>query len=234
MLYLSIIFTTFFSLVLPTMKLRQDVADINHDTTQNSVSLQMAQEIDTYLESVFDDHHGKINHQKQRRIDDRIKRREFCCGTSRSLYCPECFRLIAPSLGGVSRSVKRMPFLVDIILTDRRASSSGVHAAVLAKDFVNVIDYERGEELPLYKSHVERKDAYVLFPCNESVPIVSVANSIKKLVVLDCKWTKTSIKDHPSITQLPKVHLSNPPLKSQFYRWHSAGKVTRFEFCESK
>ena len=51
------------------------------------------------------------------------------------------------------------------------------------------------------------------------------SNKIKKLVVLDCKWSKTSaIKFQSNLMNLPKVHLSNPPTQSLFWRWHNSGK----------
>jgi len=55
----------------------------------------------------------------------------------------------------------------------------------------------------------------------ESVPLASVARDIKRLVVLDCKWTKSSCKDRLELRDLPKVHLTNPPEESYFWRWHN-------------
>lgn len=61
-----------------------------------------------------------------------IGKRSFCCNTSRSIYCPECYRVLVPQddwpatfkdLDGLD-----LPFQMDIILgrKERRNSSSGI------------------------------------------------------------------------------------------------------------
>jgi hypothetical protein len=50
-----------------------------------------------------------------------------------------------------------------------------------------------------------------------------VASDINRLVVLDCKWTKSSCKNRLELRDLPKVHLTNPPEESYFWRWHNKG-----------
>jgi hypothetical protein len=81
-------------------------------------------------------------------------------------------------------------------------------------------DLERGDALPNFSGG----GTYILFPVpGESVPLASVASDINRLVVLDCKWTKSSCKDRPELRGLPKVHLTNPPEESYFWRWHNAG-----------
>jgi hypothetical protein len=66
-----------------------------------------------------------------------LTRRSFCCHTSRSLYCPECYRLLIPieewptciqNVGDL-----QLPFHLDIILgrKERRNSSSGIQIMVL-------------------------------------------------------------------------------------------------------
>lgn len=128
--------------------------------------------------------------------------RQFCCGTSRSIYCPECFRLLLDkdqdSLEYFSKV--KLPFSVDIILTDRRVASTGVHSVVLA-DPVRLIDCTREDDIPTY----DEEGTFILFPAAESIPLSSVAEKIKKLVVLDCKWTKSSIRMHPNLVQVQKV-----------------------------
>jgi hypothetical protein len=67
---------------------------------------------------------------------------------------------------------------------------------------------------------------YILFPQKgKSVPISSVAHKLKRLVVLDIKWSKLSLitTNNPNLSRLPMVHLDSPPKESHFWRWHNAG-----------
>jgi hypothetical protein len=168
-----------------------------------------------------------------------------CCGSSRSIYCSECYQLLVPRTrwpsdlqpndddndddddgdGNVSQSTI-LPFHLHVLLHDRRKSATGLHAAVLDKatqkhhQVVTIVDMERHEPIPEYK---ENGGTYLLFPSSDSVSLTSVAPSLKRLVVLDCKWTHSSIREHASILKLPKVHLANPPAESHYWRWHNAG-----------
>jgi DTW domain len=162
-----------------------------------------------------------------------------CCGSSRSIYCSECYQLLVPRSywpvdlladddekdDDVSRSTI-LPFHLHVLLHDRRKSATGLHAAVLDKatqkhhQVVTVVDMERREPIPEYK---ENDGTYLLFPSSDSLPLTLVAPKLKRLVVLDCKWTHSSIRDHESILNLPKVHLTNPPDESHYWRWHNAG-----------
>ena len=152
--------------------------------------------------------------------------REECCQSSRSLYCSECFRLFIPeSYRPEALQTTRLPFDLHIVLHDKRNSATGVHAVVLDdlsphETQVTLIDIDRDDAIPDYASF---NHAYLLFPSQDSIPISSLQGSIQTLVVLDCKWTRSSSREHPSIACLPKVHLSNPPSTSNYWRWHSAG-----------
>ena len=164
---------------------------------------------------------------------DRIE----CCGSSRYLFCPECLKLLV--LEGdrptcLRSGDLRLPFRLDVVLDDRRGSATGLHAisllhasscAVNNSPNCNLFDTNRGEAPPTADDEDgNRADTFLLFPCpGQSVPISSVANRIRRLVVLDCKWTKPSAKHLPGLASLQKVHLTNPPAKSHFWRWHNAG-----------
>ena len=57
--------------------------------------------------------------------------RTFCCNTSRSLYCPECYQVFVPTKEWpqcIRNNDLELPFAMDIILgrKERRNSSSGV------------------------------------------------------------------------------------------------------------
>lgn len=93
-------------------------------------------------------------------------------------------------------------------------------------DDIKLFDVEQGESVPEYEHSTEIADGLtcLLFPSpGESVPLSEVAADLKTLVVLDCKWTRSSMRLNPSIARLKKVHLSNPPETSHFWRWHNAG-----------
>lgn len=95
------------------------------------------------------------------------------------------------------------------------------------------------DSIPEYGTnpHGDEVSTFVLFPLKgRSVPLSAVAHKIKRLVVLDCKWSasgsvkglslschKTSRSRCLSLQRLPFVHLSHPPKHSLFWRWHHLG-----------
>jgi DTW domain len=174
------------------------------------------------------------------------------CNASRSLFCAECARLLIPHdqwpLPIRDRSLY-LPFDVDIILNDRRLSATGVqlytifssmmkcHVHSRSSDDGNyrpqrsticrLFDVERNELIPNY-TNISTDGTFLLFPGPTSQPLSAVVNDegisrIKRLVVLDCKWSNSSIRLHPSLTNLPQVHLDSVPKHSYFWRWHNAG-----------
>jgi hypothetical protein len=252
--------------------------------------------------------------------DELIGQRVYCCKTSRSLYCPECCRVLVPknfwpnhfiSQQSNDHKSKRQhagssfPFQsMDIVLgiKERRTSSTGIQmmcisnmiaeAAELSRKNsgdndvidcssrsiddtnggewwrnITLYDLNRGDTLPHYstcQNGAKRSDGktfdasptvedevgtYVLFPQEEkSVPISAVAKKIKRLIVLDIKWTRSYnvqlfSADHHKILvsqpseggggksynplaplkDLPFVHLEHPPQNSQYWRWHNRG-----------
>ena len=255
--------------------------------------------------------------------DGLTAQRVFCCNTSRSLYCPECCKVLVPKECWPHRFIRQQqqvgsffPFqFMDIVLgvKERRTSSTGIQLmcisnmiAEAAKQSMKTIikepierrnsesieskseaatyaafndssdccnegiddaggvdgwwkniklfDLNRGDTLPQYSTEDPAtgnydEGTYVLFPQEgKSVPISSVANKIKRLVVLDIKWSRSyNVKlfsaDHHKIMvsspseggggkcynplaalkDLPFVHLEYPPQSSNFWRWHNRG-----------
>lgn len=278
---------------------------------------------------------NKKNEYCDRDNDDLIGKRVFCCKTSRSLYCPECCRVLVPKECWPQRFISHQcnnnsqqqagwsfPFnFMDIILgvKERRTSSTGIQmmcisnmVAEVAKSScknsrshqdqqeglhyefsenktesttttgceqdgnnggieggewwrnIKLYDLNRGDTLPTYSTTMDTRKmtdgeneaakeneagTYVLFPQEgKSVPISAVANKIKRLVVLDIKWTRSNnvqlfSANHHKITasrpseggggksynplaplqDLPFVHLEYPPQNSHFWRWHNRG-----------
>jgi DTW domain-containing protein YfiP len=146
----------------------------------------------------------------------------------------------------------RFPFDIDILLgvKERRTSATGIHAAAIfaamdssgghnaetstnlaerlsdskpqtTSKTVRLYDLNR-VEIPAYDP--TEIGTYVLFPDKSSVPITSVAGQIRKLVVLDVKWSRQGVKMDPAIESLPKVHLDAPPAQSRYWRWHNSGE----------
>jgi len=63
--------------------------------------------------------------------------RIHCCGSSKSLYCTECQRLLIPKSEWPPSLLDghlQLPFDLDIILNDRKKSATGFHAVVLLKE----------------------------------------------------------------------------------------------------
>jgi len=163
------------------------------------------------------------------------------CGASRSMYCFDCCRLLIPfeqRPDPILSETLRLPFDVDLILDDRRASSTGVQMKAIMDSMsqcegkMRLFDKELNEEVPDYLTAEDCEGTYVLFPCPESIPLSEVVleNSeylrIRRLVVLDCKWSRSSIRLDPKIAALPRVHLAadRVPKHSYYWRWHSAGQ----------
>lgn len=218
--------------------------------------------------------------------------RVTCCNSSRSLYCPECCRILIPEddwPNDIRDGTLALPFDVDILLhaQERRTSSSGLHLVAISlalsndtksinrdqttitetTDNITSIDQQMEslaleeatsagdlvDETPQRQSpflstnstlsrtvrlYDLQRDAwpqyddegdnanntYVLYPSKDSIAITDVPEPVHKLIVLDCKWGYTAVRHHPSIAHFRNVHLASPPVESQFWRWHNAGK----------
>jgi DTW domain len=174
--------------------------------------------------------------------------RERCetCSGSRSVYCFECCKLLIPRSEWpppIRDGTLHLPFDVDIVLNDRRSSATGVQlktvmravettlmqTAATATTSCELYDLDQGDALPDYSNHTE--GTFLLFPGEDSKPLSSLVNDsvgskpvVKKLVVLDCKWSKSSDRFHPSLLNLPRVHLDRVPKHSYYWRWHNAGE----------
>lgn len=164
------------------------------------------------------------------------------CNASRHIYCFDCCELLIPKSDlpeSLRNGTLKLPFELDILLADRRASSTGVQLATLFRyaspnspaAVVRLFDQEKNESIPDYlhdNGESSPIDTYVLFPGSKSVPISSLKqqrsqnNKKLRLVVLDCRWKGYSRIMEP-LMGLPQVHLDDPPKKSYYWRWHNAG-----------
>ena len=151
------------------------------------------------------------------------------CTASRSIYCYDCCEILFPKerLPAGLQEGMDLPFSVDLVLDDKRPSSTGVQAAsVLNMRSGNIdnkyrlLDQSRGAGIPDYSAE---DGTYFLFPSDTSVGLSSVAAKVRRLVVLDCRWTKSQLRKDSRLAILPKVHLDNPPQESFFWRWHNSG-----------
>lgn len=154
------------------------------------------------------------------------------CNASRSFYCATCLELLVPKdewPQGVKDNALKLPFDVDLILDDRRLSSTGIQMATLLKASssptqIRISDRDLEEPVPDYSNELD--ETFLLFPCPSSVPLsyaLKDTSRVRRLVILDCKWRRSSIRLHPNLTTLKRVHLDNPPAESFYWRWHNSG-----------
>jgi hypothetical protein len=167
--------------------------------------------------------------------------RQSCpkCGASRSLYCYDCCCLVGEEdqLTSLPQGRIRMPCAVDMILDDRRAVATGIHALIMLernhKDEDNydgndntrkyrLFDQVKGDGIPDYTMSTG-EGTFLLFPSETSMSLSTVAAQVRRLVLVDCKWTKSHICQDARLANLPCVHLDHPPAESYFWRWHNAG-----------
>lgn len=106
--------------------------------------------------------------------------------------------------------------------TSEECSARSTSIASFELGSVKLVDLAT-DMLPTYRNCTE--STYLLFPSpGESVPLALVASKVQTLVVLDCKWTKSKIcRSDEQLSSLQKVHLTSPPEKSFYWRWHNAG-----------
>jgi hypothetical protein len=104
------------------------------------------------------------------------------------------------------------------------ASENNLHMRDDPQNSVRLFDVPRGDPLPEYGSDYEGA-TFLLFPSRDSIPLSHAVTqqNIKRLVVLDCTWSKTKIRLAPSLAKLPKIHLDKVPSESLYWRWHNAG-----------
>lgn len=159
-----------------------------------------------------------------------------CCNSSRSLYCPECHKILIPGEdwpADIRDGTLRLPFKIDIYLDtkERKTSATGIQVAAIAsavsgrkKDdnvgSVQIYHFEH-DSVPSYNIS-DSENVYVLFPEEGSVPITSVGD-IDRLIVLDIKWSRQSGKRDTRFGSIKRVHLESPPAHSHYWRWHNSG-----------
>ena len=172
-----------------------------------------------------------------------------CCESSRYLYCPKCCRLLVPN-GDWPEPLQdgslQLPFDLHILLEDLHTKSTGVQVKSIldaASGTKNNHDNKNEEEpignvklfnlandeMPPYTGqHTDQYEGtYLLFPGTDSVPLSEILQNesatINTLVVLDCRWSRSSTRFHPYLASLPKVSLDHPPAQSYYWRWHNTG-----------
>lgn len=92
--------------------------------------------------------------------------RSFCCNTSRSFYCPECYKVLVPQnkwpAGYKEIDGMDLPFQLDIILgrKERRNSSSGIQMMAICNMMqqlsVNGVDAATDKSSCLYESQASK------------------------------------------------------------------------------
>ena len=120
---------------------------------------------------------------------------------SRHVYCFDCCQLLIPSSDippSIQNNLLQLPFALDILLQDRRASSTGVQMATLLKHhadadhntknidddddaMVRLIDLEQHHPIPNYDKSSLHEFPVVLFPCPDSMPLSSIQQSLNEV-----------------------------------------------------
>jgi len=147
-----------------------------------------------------------------------------CCGkTQGRFYCSECCTLFHANLWGDRVERKDMPFDIEVIRHDTNGQATGVQLGVLGvADVIEYAEKDEDEEAGADgESAYDSSSTFILFPSSNSVPITTVSGSIKKLLVFDCKWTKSVSLTSPKFKNLRHVKLSDPPKESKYWRWHN-------------
>ena len=148
--------------------------------------------------------------------------------SSTGIHLAAIWNSFAPSTFSVESLKQELPFSSDNGGEQSRAVGEGPSDVRREKETksteasASVRLFHLGRDRwPNYEETTESDGTYVLFPSDGSVAITSVATSIRRLVVLDCKWTKTAMCYNEAIKDIRRVHLVNPPLQSYYWRWHS-------------
>ena len=77
-----------------------------------------------------------------------------CCGSSRSLYCPECFQILIPQEKwpkDIREARVKFPFHIDIVLgkKERKTCATGVQVAAIAGALESIQDSQTDPSLSL-------------------------------------------------------------------------------------
>lgn len=176
-----------------------------------------------------------------------------CCGSSRSLYCPGCYRILIPPdhwPGDIQGGTMKFPFHIDIVLgkKERKTCATGVHVVAIAGALESMkgLKVEPSLSLQTDEKYLESSGAATvkLYSFEEhNIPTydpemspntyvlfpdegsvpITSVEKIDRLIVLDIKWSKQSGKTDSRFSSVPRVHLDSPPDQSHFWRWHSEG-----------
>ena len=152
----------------------------------------------------------------------------------RSLELPFNLHLILDDRRGCSTGIHAVALLGGLRETPNHASYLTQHNTTTVTEIYKIDPCEQSQILEkameVYDhdqstTSEDEPSTYFLFPSpGDSVALEEVSNKVKTLIVLDCKWTKSGAwRRSERLRRIPKVHLSNPPKESYFWRWHNAG-----------
>jgi len=141
-----------------------------------------------------------------------------CCGKNQRIYCNSCGKAFNSS---TNPTLPSPPFEIEVIRHDKADQATGIQLKAL--DVASVVDYSSDDENNNPQKTYDENTTYILFPSASSQPITdpSVSANIKKLLVFDCKWTKSISLQSPAFKNLKHVKLGNPPPESRYWRWHN-------------
>lgn len=128
--------------------------------------------LSTYLDSFL-----SLSHDDVRYKGECYRNRIECCGSSPSLYCSQCCRLLVRPKSmlwpkSVYSGTLKLPFDLHVVLDDRRTSAAGLHAVTLLEASWR-IRCGRGEEGG-GKEQEEEKGETIRNGVNQAVSAVSI------------------------------------------------------------
>lgn len=156
------------------------------------------------------------------------------CARSYKFYCPVCCVAVGQSAGTAAPTLA-LPLQVHIWFQDKVKKSTAPHAKTLAPRDVEIL------KIPLAQAPAyTRADTVVVYPSSEAETLADLTcddlRALKTLVFIDTPWQKAPvILQDPALEGLRCVKLAKPPLESNFWRYHKAGKgcVSTIEGGES-
>lgn len=154
------------------------------------------------------------------------------CERSYKFYCPVCCLTIGKPQDVAVPSLT-LPLQVHIWFQDKVKKSTAPHAKILAPHNVEIIQYPlettQADGEPAAPLMYTREDTVVVYPSYESETLADLTaedlQKLKTLVFIDCPWQKApAILQDPALANVRCVKLAKPPLESNFWRYHTAGK----------
>ena len=143
------------------------------------------------------------------------------CGRPRKYYCYDCEKVLVEPVPRVVLPVK-----ADILHyhKEQRSKSTSVHGALLAPDFVRVLEYPRDVDA---MEPYDARETVVLFPSDSAVEVSELPAdklaAIRRVVLLDSQWSNAPrMLENPVVAGLQHVKIR--AARTAFWRYQRKGQ----------